>query len=259
MGVRGPDAAAYLNKMLSNEIESMAAGTSREALLLTPRARVIAMLMVYRRASDDFLLIADPGLDEVVAAALSRTRFSAKVEIEPERHASFVALGGVAAPVGDEIVVANSEFGPGDELIGRWPAADDTELSEIEAETLRIEAGMPRFGREVDERVLPAEAGLVERAVNFEKGCYPGQEPIARLHHRGHTNRGLRVLRLEGTNVPAFDAEVMQEDKVVGRVTSAASRADDVIALAYVRNEVAADAILEVDGVRASMIEPARP
>ena len=259
MGARGPDAASYLNKMLSNEIEAMAPGTAREALLLTPKARVVAMLVVHRRADDDFLLITDPGLDEVLVAALVRTRFAAKVEFAPERHPSFVLLGSTPAEVGDAIVIESNEFGPGHEIIGRWPSSEQGELSEAEAETRRIEVGMPRFGREVDDRVLPAEAGLIERTVNFEKGCYPGQEPIARLHYRGHTNRGLRVLCLEGLHVPELDAEVTHEEKVVGRVTSAVARADDVIALAYVRNEVAADAIVEVDGVPASMLAPVRP
>ncbi len=64
---------------------------------------------------------------------------------------------------------------------------------------LRIEAGMPRFGAEIDEQVMPAEAGVVDRAVSFTKGCYIGQEPVARLHYRGHANRGLRSILLDGT------------------------------------------------------------
>ena len=70
--------------------------------------------------------------------------------------------------------------------------------------------------RDIDDRVLPAEAGLVERAVDFEKGCYPGQEPIARLHYRGHANRGVRVLALEGAEPPERDAEVVLDGKRSG-------------------------------------------
>ncbi len=92
--------------------------------------------------------------------------------------------------------------------------------------------------------MLPAEAGLVERAVDFEKGCYPGQEPIARLHYRGHANRGLRVLRLESTEVPEYDAELTLDGKSVGRVTSAVAADGAVVALAYVRREVPVDAEL---------------
>jgi folate-binding protein YgfZ len=102
---------------------------------------------------------------------------------------------------------------------------------------------VPRWGREIDERVLPAEAGLETTHVSFSKGCYPGQEPIARLHYRGKANRALRVLEL--ADVPPYDAELTHEGKVVGRVTSAARRPDgSVVALAYVRIEVPDDAAL---------------
>ena len=90
-----------------------------------------------------------------------------------------------------------------------------------ELERLRILARTPAWGRELDDRVLPAEAGLEERAISFTKGCYPGQEPVARLHYRGHPNRGLRVLELEGDEPPAYDAELTLDGKVVGRITSA--------------------------------------
>ena len=112
-------------------------------------------------------------------------------------------------------------------------------------EALRIGAGTPAWGREIDDRVLPAEAGLVERAVSLTKGCYPGQEPIARLHFRGHANRGLRVLALDGEELPAPDAELSYGEKVVGRVTSAARSNGGIVALAYVRAEVPADAELD--------------
>ena len=100
------------------------------------------------------------------------------------------------------------------------------EIGEDELEVLRIRAGTPRFGSEIDDRVLPAEAGLEERAIDFEKGCYPGQEPIARQHYRGRVNRTLRVLELDGSERPEYDAELTFEGKVVGRVTSAAPDGD---------------------------------
>jgi tRNA-modifying protein YgfZ len=104
--------------------------------------------------------------------------------------------------------------------------------------------------------VLPAEAGLVERAVSLTKGCYPGQEPVARLHHRGHANRGLRLLELEAAEVPPFDAEVRFAGKAVGRVTSAARDHDGrVLALAYVRVEVPDGAELDVGGAAARSLD----
>jgi folate-binding protein YgfZ len=114
-----------------------------------------------------------------------------------------------------------------------------------ELERRRIEARVPRWGRELDDRVLPAEAGLDSTHISFSKGCYPGQEPVARLHYRGHPNRGLRVLELP--DVPAYDAELVHDGKVVGRVTSATRRPDgSVVALAYVRVEVPEEAHLEL-------------
>ncbi len=94
--------------------------------------------------------------------------------------------------------------------------------------------------------MLPAEAGLVERAVSLTKGCYPGQEPIARLHYRGHANRGLRVLAVEGDDLPGRDEDLSFDEKVVGRVTSAVRANGGIVALAYVRAEVPADAVLAV-------------
>ena len=116
-----------------------------------------------------------------------------------------------------------------------------------ELERLRIEAGTARFGAEIDDRVLPAEAGLTERAVSFSKGCYPGQEPIARQHYRGKLNRRLRVLDLEGEVDP--DAEIRLGEKAVGRVTSVVPG----LALAYVRTEVPDDAVLEIGAARARL------
>lgn len=259
VAVRGPDAPSFLNRMLSNDVEALDVGGSCEAMLLTAKARVIALLAVFRRADEDFLLLTDPDVEEAVTGVLLRARFAAKLDVETEEHASYVQLGPRRDPEDGAIVIDSQEFGPGFEVVGVEPPDDADELSDDEAEARRIEAGMPRFGREIDDRVLPAEAGLVERAVDFEKGCYPGQEPIARLHYRGHTNRGLRILRLEGGAAPPLDAEVMHDGKVVGRVTSAIARDGHVLALAYVRNEVPPDAVLEVGGLRASMIDPARP
>ena len=128
-------------------------------------------------------------------------------------------------------------------------------------ERMRIEAGTPAWGKEIDDRVLPAEAGLVERAVSLTKGCYPGQEPIARLHYRGHANRGLRVLRIEGDELPERDAELARRQ---GRRPRDQCRPHDggIVALAYVRAEVPADAELEVgplDGPAATLTPPTRP
>ncbi len=259
VAARGPDAATYLNRMVSNDVAALAVDAACEALLLTAKARVIAPLLVYRRAHDDFLLFTEPGLAEVVTTTLLRSRFAAKVAIENEEHESHLVFSDDRPASPDALIVESCDFGAAYEVVGAAHPAGARVLSDAEADRRRIEAGMPRFGSEIDDRVLPAEAGLVARMVDFEKGCYPGQEPIARLHYRGHTNRGLRVLRLESGQAPPFDAEIVYEDRVAGRITSAAVRESDVVALGYVRNDVPDDAVVRVNGARASIIEPERP
>ena len=215
--VSGPDAEDYLQRMVSNDVAALEVGASCEALLLTPKARVIAPLVVLRRGSDDFLLLTEPELGERVRSELTRFRLAAKAEIEPEDHESWIVLGG-------------------EEVLDERPEGE--EVGEEELERWRVESGVPRWGREIDNTILPAEAGLTETHVSFTKGCYPGQEPIARLHHRGKVNRRLRRLELEGE--PTTDELVLAE-KVVGRITSRVGNA----ALGYVRVEVPDDAELE--------------
>ena len=235
VGVQGPDAVEYLNRMLSNDVPESG---SVDALLLTPKARVIAPLLVWRRGEDDVLLLTEPELGEVVRTHLTRMRFAAKCEIELETHTSTIVLG-------DGDGIPNRDYGrDAVELLDAdvEPTVDDAEL-----ERLRIEAGTPRFGREIDDRVLPAEAGLDERAISFGKGCFPGQEPVARQHYRGKVNRRLRVLEVDGE--PAPETPVTYEGKDVGRVTSAVPG----LALAYVRAEVPDGAPLGVGGAPARL------
>ncbi len=246
VGVQGPEAASYLQRMVSNDVEELGPGEAREALLLTPKARVIARLVVLRRGADDFLLLTEPGLEERVRSELLRARFATKCSIEVETHASTLFLGGSLPEDG----IPNADYG-----VPAWEQLDTTvpdgagTVTEDELELLRIRARTPRAGRELDDRVLPAEAGLEERAISFTKGCYPGQEPVARLHYRGHANRGLRVLAVDGEEPPQYDAELSLDGKPVGRVTSwAADPAGGVVALAYVRREVPPDAVLSVQG-----------
>jgi folate-binding protein YgfZ len=232
--VSGPAAEEYLDRMVSNDVSALGPGESCEALLLTPKARVIAPLVVLRRGHEDFLLLTEPELGERVRAELVRSRFAAKAEIEPEEHTSHVVFGGEG--------IATDDYG--ERAAEVLDAGLEPTISPAELELLRIQAGTPAWGKEIDDRVLPAEAGLTERAVSFTKGCYPGQEPIARLHYRGHANRGLRVLRLEAAPEP--ETEILYEGKSVGRITSAAPASDGAVALAYVRREVPADAELGV-------------
>jgi folate-binding protein YgfZ len=234
--VRGADAVSYLNRMLTNDVPEVSA--SADALLLTPKARVVAPVLVWRRGDDDVLLLTEPELGETLTGQLVRMRFAAKCEIALEAHSSTIVFGGADG-------IENRDYGvPAVEVLdaGLAPTVSDEEL-----ERLRIEAGTPLFGREIDDRVLPAEAGLDERAISFTKGCFPGQEPVARQHYRGKVNRRLRVLEVEGAPTP--ETPVVHGEKEVGRVTSAV----DGLALAYVRTEVPDDAELTVGGAPARL------
>jgi folate-binding protein YgfZ len=240
--VQGEDAVDFLNRMLSNDVPGEG---SADALLLTAKARVIAPLLVWRRGDDDVLLLTEPELGDAVRAQLTRMRFAARCEIELEEHESAIVLGGEGG-------IPNRDYGvPAVEVLDGKVAVT---LSDEELERLRIEAATPRFGRELDDRVLPAEAGLDERAISFSKGCYPGQEPIARQHFRGKVNRRLRVLALEG-DAPAPETLVLYDGKEVGRVTSSVPGR----ALAYVRVSVPEDAVLDVAGRRGRVVSATAP
>ena len=213
--VSGPDAEDFLQRMVSNDVT---AADRCDALLLTPKARIVAPLRVLRRAPDDFLLLTEPELGDIVRAQLLRARFAAKVEIEPEEHDSWLVLGD-------------------GEVLDERPAGDDA--TEEDVERWRIESGVPRWGYELDDTILPAEAGLEETHISFSKGCYPGQEPIARQRYRGKVNRKLRVLDVEGDATPG--TELLLDGKRVGRITSMVPG----VALGYVRVEVPHDAHLQ--------------
>jgi tRNA-modifying protein YgfZ len=230
--VAGPDAADYLQRMVSNDVEALAAGEACPALLLTAKARVIAPLVVLRRADDDFLLLTEPGLGAVVRTHLARMRLRAQCEIEAQQHDSVLLFGGADGFATDWREAREA-----------LDAGLEPTLSNEELELRRIESGVPRWEHEIDDRILPAEAGLDATHVSFSKGCYPGQEPVARLHFRGHPNRALRVVELD--EVPEYDTPLLHDGREVGRVTSAARREDgSVVALAYVRTEVPDDAPL---------------
>ena len=239
--VAGPEAEDFLERMLSNEVASLEVGSAAQALLLTPKGRIIAPLRAIRTAPETFLLVTDSSdLAGPAADSLRAARFASRCEIEVRPWAGFVQLGSEPeAPA-----VRTPDFGV--EAWEAWREAPAEGADARELEPLRIEAGTPAWGKEIDEAILPAEAGLDETHISFTKGCFPGQEPIARLRHRGHVNRRLRKLDVEAAEV---GDEIVWNDKVVGRVTSAVPGR----ALGYVRAEVPEDGTLVVGGSQAKM------
>jgi aminomethyltransferase len=277
----GPDAVRFLQGMVTNDVDAIAVGSAAYALLLTPKARVIADMRLTRLGPTTFLADAEPAAGQALRRLLTRYRLASKVTIEPcDGRYGLVAVAGpkagmlvldalgvlprVDGPEGEGVeaalaagpvhVVASAFCGDkAFELVGEraavdeaWerlgtalPGHDGRVFGDEAYDVLRVEAGVPRFGSEIDEQVMPAEVGIVDRAVSFTKGCYIGQEPVARLHYRGHANRGLRAILLDGA-LPAAGATVQVEGREVGRVTSAVASPTlgRSLALAIVRREV---------------------
>jgi folate-binding protein YgfZ len=235
---RGPDAATYLQGQLSQDVAALAVGESTFSLLLQPQGKVDAWLRVTR--IDDDALDVDAGWGEHVLARLKRFLLRVKVELEPVDWPMTAVLEGEApVPEGAWRVVA--ELGAGFDLLNAGLPVGADEVTDYDER--RIRAAVPRMGSELDESTIPASAGIVDRSVSFTKGCYTGQELVARIDSRG--DRVPTKLRRVTGSVPV-GATLVVGDKDVGRVTSTANE----VALAYVRREVElpADAVARWDG-----------
>jgi folate-binding protein YgfZ len=282
--VSGADAAGYLESQLTNTVEAMTPGQGRYAALLDRKGHIQADMRVLRVADDELWLDTEPQATEALRRHLDTYKIGREVEVvdrtderallsllgpaaeqvagvavSPE-HAHVetqidgVACRAVATDLGIDLVVTAGEA---EQLRRSLLEAGAAEVSEAAAEIVRVESGRPRFGFEISTEAMPAEAGIVERAVDFEKGCYIGQEPVARLHYRGRPNRHLRGLRL---SAPAEEgAPLRLGGKEVGTIgTVCVSPALGPIALAIVRREAEPGAALQVgEGpVTAEVIDP---
>jgi aminomethyltransferase len=256
VGVRGRDAARLLQSLVSNDVDALEPGSTCLAFVLTPKGRPIADLRIWRDAADAFVLEAEPSLQDVLAQTVRRYRLAARADIVDDRdRLALVAVAGAFEPPADAQVsagiVGTDVLGDPAQLRALWRELVVGGFRPIGAdayEIARIEAGAPRFGNEIDDSVLPAETGLVDRAVSFTKGCYVGQEPVARMHYRGHPNRHLRrLVAIEG-ELPLPPAELVLDERVVGRVTSVATPPGEGpgVGLGYVRSEVEAGSIVDV-------------
>jgi len=282
--VAGGDAAEFLQGQLTNDVEALEPGDGCYAALLDRKANIQADMRVLRLAGGELWLDTEAATREAVRRHLEMYKIGREVEVTDlsEQRAILSLLGPRGADVAgtaalpehtseavriagvDALAVGTNS---GIDLIA--DAADASRLREAlldagaaevsaeAAEILRIESGRPRFGAEMTGETMPAEAGIVERAVSFEKGCYIGQEPVARLHYKGRPNRHLRGLRL---SAPAEAGAVLRlGEKEVGRLGGVAvSPAHGPIALAIVRREAEPGAELAVGegGARATVVDP---
>jgi len=211
VSVVGPDAEKYLQGQLSQDIVALAVGASAWTLLLDPTGKLGSWLRVTRPAADSFLLDGDPGSGPVMVARLNRFKLRTAAEIELIARPT-----NTSEPVSEVPDANTSDPGPSDATLS---GSDDG------SEASRIEAGVPKLGAEIVDDVIPAELGqwLIDASVSFTKGCYTGQELVARIDSRGgNVPRHLRGLVVVGEVVPPVGAEIVADDKVVGSVTSSA-------------------------------------
>jgi folate-binding protein YgfZ len=259
LAVRGPDAEAYLQGQLSQDVAGLAVGATADSLLLEPDGKLSALLRVTRTDGQGFVLDVDRGYGDAVIARLRRFLLRSKVELEvlPWRDLSLRGSGVGEAAAGLLTVLAERGvlavpfawngwtgvdlLGPEDVVLAPGDASLPAGVTACGAEAVeacRIVSGIPAMGTELTGKTIAAEAGLVERTVNFTKGCYTGQELVARLDARGsNVARRLvgvvaeqaapgdaaplaRGMTLHAGEAPAGDGAA--EDKVMGTVTSAA-------------------------------------
>jgi folate-binding protein YgfZ len=279
----GPEAAEYLQGQLTNDIEVLEPGEGCYAALLDRKGHMQADMRVLRLADDEVWVDTEATALPAARRHLQMYKVGREVEVEDvsEGRALLSLIGPRSAELsgapplpeyacellsaeGVECLAVGTALGidliapatDGERLRAALAEAGAVEVSSEAVEILRIEAGTPRFGAEMDSSTMPAEAGIVGAAVNFEKGCYIGQETVARLHYRGKPNKHLRGLRL---SAPAKPGEaLLTGEKEVGRIGgSCVSPLHGPIALAILRREAEPGAELAVgeDGVTAQVVD----
>jgi len=252
ISVIGPDARSYLQGQISQDLLSLEAGDSVDALVLTPQGKLEAYVRVALVSDEELLLDVEPAYGEATLERLRRFKLRVKATIELATE-PMVSLRG---PKSESLVAPGRHDGAFAHVVA-WPGLGGVDLVGASAalpagvdlgdpaalEVARITAGWPRMGHELTEQTIAAAAGIVERTVSFSKGCYTGQELVARLDSRGN-----RVpLRLEGFvatspggGLPDDEAQLMLGEKSVGHVTSSAfdPTRGAVVGLCYLRREV---------------------
>lgn len=281
--LKGAEAAEYLQGQLTNDIEALAPGEGCYAALLDRKGHMQADMRVLRLSAEEIWVDTEAEALAPARRHLEMYKVGRDVTVEdvtearallsligprsaelagapplPEHACEQLTVGGieylaVGTALGIDLIAATDDS---DRLRRSLAEAGAVEVSPGAVEILRIEAGTPRFGAEMDSSTMPAEAGIVGTAVNFEKGCYIGQETVARLHYRGKPNRHLRGLQLSAPATPG-DA-LLAGEKEVGRIGgSCVSPVHGPIALAILRREAEPGAELTVgeDGVTAQVVD----
>lgn len=248
VAVVGPDARTYLQGQLSQDVEALEVGGSAETFLLQPAGKVDAWMRVSRLADDHFLLDVEDGFGPQVVARLTRfllrtdctvqeVQWDLVTVIDAEASAFSPPVGGLALAVEWPGLVAVDLLGPSVEL-----PAGLAEGSSRDWEARRIAAGIPAMGSEMDSTTIPGSTGVVERSASFTKGCYTGQELVARVNSRS-AGTPTRIVRAVGSGpAPAVGSDVTVDSDPAGHLTSVATLGDGFVALVSVRRAVATPA-----------------
>lgn len=285
--VTGADRLSFLDAMLSQALAKLSAGQGARAALLNVQGRIVADMVVHVRDSDVLIVVAQDDRSKLMEG-LRRYVISEDVRLSlPDPDVAIVELHG---PLASSLVAQIFQAAPGERsneggfvdlqgqavflsrveqlgevgfqilldpeledslcaVVGRAHGQSAPVVGPPAAEALRIEAGTARAGQDFDESVILSEASL-EDAVNYEKGCYLGQEVIARIKFRGHVNRRLVGLRIRGYVAPSPGARLSAGEREVGHITSASfsPAAGEVLALGYLRREIEIGARVAVEG-----------
>ena len=261
--VRGGEAAEFLQGQVSNDVEALEPGTGCYAVILNHKGKLRTDLRVLR--GKDFFWLDTEAIGHAVLAHMLRT-YALGRDVQWEDVSATRTLVSVVGPAARKLVDGPEHSfeerdgrmyvatALGVDVIGEPGLELDFEtVTEEAAECLRIESGRPRLGFDMDAETMPQEAGINDRAVSFTKGCYVGQETVARLHYRGKPNRHLRGLRL--TEPAERGMEVLLGEKVVGRLGSVCvSPRLGPIALALVRREAEPGDTVTVAGAEAEVV-----
>jgi len=280
LALTGAEAKSFLQGQVTNDVEALSPGQGCYAAFLTPKGKMLGDLRILD-AGDEILLDTERVALQELFNMIRRFSIGFDVQLhkrtlecgllsllgpeseavagggglgEPEHSHAALTLGGIEArairtDLGIDLLCDAAD------VDGLRAALGVVALSEAVAECLRVERGRPRFGVDLDDTVIPQEAGLNERAVSFTKGCYVGQETVARLHYRGKPNRHLRGLRL--SEVAPTGDELTCDGRTVGRLGSVAlSPRFGPIGLALVRREAPVGLVVAVgDGAQGEVVE----
>jgi len=241
--IAGPDRLTWLHSITTQYFEGLQAGVRTAALILSPQGHIEHGFVGYDDG-EAFTAHTEPGAGEALIAWLERMKFMSRVEITDET----AGLATVWSPRTLEAFVPRDQLAAYSEAAG--PACG---LWAFEA--LRIARGEPRIGLDTDHRTIPNEVGLLDSAVHMDKGCYRGQETVARVHNLGRPPRRLTLLHLDGSEnrLPRHGAEVHVHSQDIGQVgTSARHHELGPIALALLKRNVPVDAELTTDGIAAA-------